>query len=387
MIDKNTSDKSPKGKHNRIACIQPLQKCLVERCDQLCLVDGYQSANSPVFHVGPILNVHHQFQSIFGHGHITDLLPQAVVGLLVCVCFRDVDDRLPSFRIIFDHFQVGHENGRVDVEIGKLDPRDDHFVDCEQLRTHNMCTHERILMDILVAIEDGDVAKELKDYLTKLTLCATANYLSYFLMSDPYKNTHELNGALSYDNMHLRILSGFITREDLGGLVDLVVGSLKIPKTILMRWLGDTHTAKHITALYCTHVIVSKHIAPLLETLRAWPDPFFEFMCIYNRIWVMGSVSYDTEMCCKHSRMLYNVRQMGLSAEYVTEPIGLNVQIRLLLGLAPRVLSPPTTVNYHEFFKDFELGLTTVVPDTSSAKDATPTEDCVPEEYVGSMHM
>lgn len=208
-----------------------------------------------------------------------------------------------------------------------------------------------------MANSPDNTANETIDYVRKVTVCSFVTFLHYFCLTDPYKNTKDLNEALDYDIAHMDTIQTLLRKKSQQELMIALGTALKLDPEIIYPWIGTQWTPEMTTAAYCASVVCMKHINPLVVTIRDSPGMYHDFMCVYNRIWRMGKMSPERDMCCDNSRLLYSLRMFATAHEEVATPYDLVIKLRMLLQLpsvAPLLHSQPET-DYATIFRNMKI--------------------------------
>lgn len=225
-----------------------------------------------------------------------------------------------------------------------------------------MCDHHQILNDIKTVIAADttvNIVNETADYVKKVTICSFVTFLHYFCLADPYKHTKDLNEALSYDIAHMEAIKTLLVKKSQSELMYCLGNALNIDPEIICPWIGTEWTPQMTVASYCASVVSIKHVNPLIVTVMKAPEMFYEYICVYNRIWRMGKMAPERDMCCDNSRLLYSVRMFATTHEEIATPNDLVIKLRLLLDLpatTTRSLRASSVfIDYVDIFKTMKI--------------------------------
>ncbi|AAA88173.1 ORF70 [Ictalurid herpesvirus 1] len=165
------------------------------------------------------------------------------------------------------------------------------------------CEHEIICNDIRRAILDSAVEAEYSDYRLKSTMITFYSYYQHYLAIDPHCNTDVLNQTLGSNPVKLLLLTKLPCDDEMYDYISLTLG---IPPHITGIWIRSW-TPKTVYAAVCATEMCLAHMAPLKRIMEENPELFFEFYCVYNRIWKMNKFGEQTEQCCRGGRIMYNI--------------------------------------------------------------------------------
>lgn len=217
------------------------------------------------------------------------------------------------------------------------------------------CQHNTLVSDITHAISQNDVTGELEDYKTKAMTITFFHYYKYYYTIDPYTNIHILNKALNYSPTKLSLIESLPRTS---AFLLYLQKTLKIPFNILTKWIPDV-TCQSIYAGVCAAEVTLQHITPLLHIVSDDPHSFFEFMVIYNRIWIIGRIDEHLDKCCKGGQTLYCILLTLLNhtdPEIIKHDIpSIVCYIRAKLGLGHRTVVSTSTLDLSMIFRHFKI--------------------------------